>query len=124
MSEKKLEGFDQFGDFCGIKLKEQTDGRAVAEAAVEPHHLNGLGSVHGGFIFTLADIAFAAASNCNGSAVGVSVNISYLKGGPARHLRAEANRVANGRKISHYNIDITNQDGLPVAKLSAVAYNL
>ena len=69
---------DRFAKYVGIELVEVREGYAVAELIVRDDHLNGVNSVQGGAIFTLADYAFAAASNSYGFiTVGINVNISY-----------------------------------------------
>ena len=73
---------DRFAARNDIELLEVGPGFARAKMTVHPHHWNGVGTVQGGAIFTLADFAFAAASNSHGTvAVAVNVNISFLKAG-------------------------------------------
>lgn len=50
----------------GMRLVEASDGLAVVEMTVGPLMLNGHGIAHGGFVFTLADTAFACACNVDG----------------------------------------------------------
>ena len=52
---------DKFCMFIGIELTEVSEGHAKAKMDIKEHHLNGVGIVQGGAIFTLADLAFAAA---------------------------------------------------------------
>ena len=71
---------DQFAERCGIELLSISPGRATARMTLQPHHLNGIGTVQGGAIFTLADFAFAAASNSHGTvAVAVNASITFMK---------------------------------------------
>jgi len=46
---------DQFAAHNNIELVEAGHGRAKAKMTLHPHHWNGLGTVHGGALFTLAD---------------------------------------------------------------------
>ena len=57
---------DQFAKHSGIELLSVALGQAIARMTVHPWHLNGVGTVQGGAIFTLADFAFAAACNSHG----------------------------------------------------------
>jgi acyl-CoA thioesterase len=66
---------DLFAHHVGIELIEAHNGYAKASLAIKEHHLNGVGRVHGGVIFTLADLAFAAASNSQGR-VAVAISAS------------------------------------------------
>ncbi len=53
---------DKFAQHCGVELLEVSEGRARAKMEITEHHLNGVNITHGAAIFTLADLAFAAAS--------------------------------------------------------------
>ena len=57
---------DKFAERANIELLSVSPGQARAKMTLHPHHLNGYGTVQGGAIFTLADFAFAAASNSHG----------------------------------------------------------
>ena len=54
---------DLFARHTGIELRDVGPGWAKASMKIQPCHFNGARTVHGGAIFTLADFAFAAASN-------------------------------------------------------------
>ncbi len=69
---------DRFAEHTGIELVEVSKGYARAEMKVEEKHLNGLGLAHGGAIFTLADLAFAAACNSHGATLGHGTLSAYL----------------------------------------------
>ena len=69
---------DNFAANSGIELLEVSPGYAKARTNIEEKHLNALKTVQGGALFTLADLAFAAASNAYGSAtVAINANISF-----------------------------------------------
>ena len=115
---------DLFAQHCGIELIEVTPGRALARMPVKQHHLNGLGTVHGGAIFSLADYCFAAACNSHGSvAMALNVNISFIKA--ARQgsvLTAEAEEMSLGGRTATYMIRITDQDNALVGVFQGLAY--
>ena len=80
--------------------------------------LNGLGAVQGGAIFTLADLALAAAANSRGSkAVTQNSTISYLRPGSGRKLRAVATEVSRGRRTGLYEVEVRGENGKLVAKI-------
>jgi len=90
---------------------------------VQPFHINGVGLVHGGALFTLADFAFAAAANSHEEvAVAINASISYLKGVKAGTLYAEAEEISNSRKISVYSIKVTDEAGQLIALFQGMAY--
>ena len=77
---------DKFAERANIELLSVSPGQARAKMTLHPHHLNGYGTVQGGAIFTLADFAFAAASNSHGTvAVAINVSITFMKAGTDRH---------------------------------------
>jgi acyl-CoA thioesterase len=114
---------DLFARFVGIELIEAGEGRARASLALKDHHRNSLGLVHGGAIFALADLAFAAASNSRGrAAVAIHCSISYLKATEGEALMAEAEEVSCGPKIAAYAIRITDSAGELIALFEGMAY--
>jgi acyl-CoA thioesterase len=114
---------DLFAAHVGIELLEAGDGRAKARLELREHHLNGLGMVHGGALFTLADLAFAAAVNSRGrAAVAIHCSISYLKAGSGKALFADAREVSCGAKIALYQIPVTDAAGELIATFEGMAY--
>lgn len=68
----------------GMRLVEASDGLAVVEMTVGPLMLNGHGIAHGGFVFTLADTAFACACNVDGGGVTVASGADVTFVAPAK----------------------------------------
>ena len=97
--KKLLNEEDRFCRYNGIQVETIRPGSAEAVMEVCEESLNGLGAVQGGAIFTLADLALAAAANSRGSkAVTQNSTISYLRPGSGRKLRAVATEVSRGRR--------------------------
>ena len=114
---------DLFAGFIGIELMEAGNGRARARLPIGDRHRNGLGLIHGGAIFTLADLVFAAAVNSRGrTAVAIHCSISYLKAAAGDLLFAEAEEVSCGPKIAAYTIRITDASGEIIALFEGMAY--
>ena len=114
---------DQFARRNGIKLISISPGHALAEMTVEPHHWNGVNSVQGGAVFTLADFAFAAAANSHGTvAVAINVSITFMKAVSTGLLRAEAREVALNPKLGTYTVDVKDERGDLVAVFQGLAY--
>lgn len=114
---------DLFAIYIGLELVQVESGFAKVEMDIKQIHLNGVGMVQGGAIFTLADYAFAAASNSKGNVtVGINNNISYIKSPKGKKLIATAREVSSGRKICNYTVDITDENGELIAQMTAVGY--
>ncbi|MCD6318903.1 PaaI family thioesterase [Candidatus Aerophobetes bacterium] len=114
---------DKFAEYVGIELLEVSKGRAKAKMKIKNHHLNGLKTVQGGAIFTLADLAFAAASNSHGSvAVSINANISYLRAATTGSLIAEAKEVSINPKLATYTVNITDENGDIIAIFQGMVY--
>jgi len=97
----------------GMTLDAIRPGYARMSMRVRGDMLNGHGSCHGGFIFTLADSAFAFACNShNHNTVGAGCTIDYLA--PGRRddlLTAEAVERALAGKTGIYDVNVVDQDG-------------
>jgi len=114
---------DRYAHLSGIELLSVAPGHAVAEMPIRPHHLNAVGIVQGGAIFTLADLAFAAASNAHGrAAVAVNVSITYMKAVSAGTLRAEACELSTNPKLGTYTVNITDDGGALIAVFQGLVY--
>ncbi len=101
---------DQLARHMGIEVLQAEEGYAVAQMELRSEHTNGLDMAHGGAIFTLADLAFAAASNARGRpAVAVNVNISFIKAVYSGLLRAEARETSLGNKLATYTVNVYDQ---------------
>lgn len=98
-------------------LVEVAPGQAIMTMKVRPEHLNGHGICHGGFIFTLADTAFAYACNSHNKLVVAQENtITYLSpGNVAEMLTATAQEVHLAGRSGVYDVTVTGEDGRKVA---------
>ncbi|NLC70874.1 MAG: PaaI family thioesterase [Desulfuromonadaceae bacterium] len=114
---------DKFACHCGIELLEAGIGWAKTSMKIEPYHLNGAKTVQGGAIFTLADFAFAVASNSHGPlAVGINNSISFVKAATRGTLFAEAREQARNHKLASYSVHITDDTGETVALFQGMVY--
>jgi acyl-CoA thioesterase len=114
---------DRFAATTGVELVELRPGFAKARLKIAERHLNGVGIVHGGAVFTLADFAFAVACNSAGRvAVAVSTNLSFMKPTRSGTLWAEAIEVSRSRRISTCTVRVTNDDDELVALFQGTAY--
>ncbi len=114
---------DQFARHSGIELLSVTPGRATARMSVQPYHLNGVGIVQGGAIFTLADFAFAAACNSHEPvALAVNISITFMKAVVTGTLTAEAQEVAINPRLGTYTVNVTDEHDHVVAVFQGLAY--
>ena len=114
---------DRFAAANGMHLLELRPGYAKTSMAVEERHLNSIGTVHGGAIFTLADFAFGAAVKTGGKvAPAISTNLSFLKATQSGMLYAEATEISRSRKLSVSTVQVTNDAGELVALFQGTAY--
>jgi acyl-CoA thioesterase len=114
---------DRFATSSKMRLVELRPGYARTSLTVEDRHLNSVGTVHGGAIFTLADFAFGAASNTGGEvAVAVNTSLSFLKATRSGTLYAEATEISRSRKLSVCTVRVTNDAGELVALFQGTAY--
>ena len=115
---------DAFSNWLGIQVMEIKEGYSKIEMIVRAEMLNGLGIVHGGIAFSLADSAFAfACNNRNNLSVALDTSINFIK---AVHigdtLIAEAIEMHNGKSTGIYHITITNQDQQTVALFKGTCF--
>ena len=114
---------DKFAEQANIELTDLGPGHAKAKMTLGPQHLNGYGTVQGGAIFTLADLAFAAASNSHGTvAVAANVSITFIKAARTGTLWAEARELSKNFKLGTYTIEVKDDTGELVAIFQGLAY--
>jgi len=114
---------DRFAKHAGIELLKVAEGTASVRMKITEKHLNAVNIVHGGAIFTLADLAFAAASNSHGTvAVAISVSIAYVKAVGRGVLFATAREVSRSPKLAQYQVDVTDEGGDMVATFQGMVY--
>lgn len=108
---------DTASKWLGISLVSVGPGTATLSLVVKDHHLNGHRICHGGYIFTLADSAFAFACNSyNQVTVAQENSITYLSPGqPGETLVACATQTARSGRSGVYDVVVTGGDGRSVA---------
>jgi acyl-CoA thioesterase len=96
--------------------EESGDGVAVVVVDADERHLNPYGTVHGGAIATLVDVAMGGAVAAAGAdaPVTIELKLTYLEPGQPGRLRAEAKVRKRGRRLTIVEAEVT-QDGEVVA---------
>ena len=101
----------------GMEIVDVSPGRATLAMTVGPHMVNGQRIAHGGFIFTLADSAFAFACNThNERTVAAQGNISFIRPGKlGDRLVATAREISRSGRSGIYDVRVT-VDGTVIAE--------
>jgi acyl-CoA thioesterase len=116
---------DPYMNSLGATIEEIENGYSRVSLVITESMLNFHGMTHGGLVFSLGDMAFAAASNSHGqTAVALNVTISFLRATKAGdHLIAEAKEVNLGGATALYDIVITEKNSQQlVAKCQGMVY--
>jgi acyl-CoA thioesterase len=117
LAGKTMYDRDPASQALGMLLAEIRPGYARMTMPVRADMLNGHQTCHGGYIFMLADSAFAFACNShNHNTVGAGCTIDYLA--PGREgdlLTAEATEQALAGKTGVYDVRVVNQEGRAIA---------
>ena len=108
---------DQASQWLGMSLDHVGPGVAEMSLKVQAHHCNGHMICHGGFIFSLADSAFAFACNSyNQAAVAQHNDITFCAPGrQGDRLTARAVELVRQGRSGVYDVTVTNQDGTIIA---------
>lgn len=110
----------------GMRIVKMAPGYAQLTMPVRPDMLNGHQTCHGGFIFALADSAFAFACNShNRNTVASGCSIDYLAPGRAGDvLTAEAVEQSRSGRTGVYDVTISNQAGTRIALFRGKSYQV
>ncbi|MDR0458864.1 MAG: PaaI family thioesterase [Coriobacteriales bacterium] len=115
---------DRFAtEACMAVITEAERGHAICEMTVDEIHLNAMGNVMGGAIFTLADYALAVACNVGEApTVAISNSISFINTIKGQRLIAECQVDKSGRSIGFYTTTVTDELGTLVAIMTATCF--
>ena len=103
---------DDASSTLGMEILDVKAGQATLAMTIQPHMVNGQRIAHGGFIFTLADSAFAFACNThNGRAVAAHCQITFIRPGKlGDRLVAAAREVSRHGRSGIYDVRVTAGD--------------
>ena len=117
-AEAMLAG-DRASEAAGVELADVGPGRATMTMTVRPDMVNGHDIAHGGYVFLLADTAFAVACNSYAhNTVAAGCDISFVA--PVRtgdRLHAEATERHRAGRSGIYDVSVRRDDGTVVAEL-------
>lgn len=114
---------DSASQRLGMTLDHISPGKATLSMDITDAMSNGHGNCHGGYIFTLADSAFAFACNSrNQVAVAQHNSITYINPGRiGDRLTAAAHEVSLRGRSGIYDVRVSNQDGVLVAEFRGLS---
>ena len=102
----------EYNKYNGIRVVELTKERCVTEGELRPEALNPWGMAHGGFIYSLCDVAAGVlACQLERKGVTLSGNMHYLRPSKGAFLRAEAHMVKNGRSVALVRTEVYDDTG-------------
>jgi len=120
---RKIFANDRYAALSGVNIVEAGLGYCTTSLKIEKKHLNAANVVQGGAIFTLADLAFAVASNSHGQlALAINVNISYLSAVSAGTLYATATEVSEPDRLGAYDVVVTDEKQRVIARFNGMVY--
>ena len=117
---------DQATRRMGIQLLDAGPGSAKLSMRVREDMIQGHGTCHGGYLFALADSAFAFACNSyNDATVAIGCSIDYVA--PAREgdeLIASASEQSRSGRTGNYDVRIENSQGQLIALFHGKSYKV
>ena len=115
-----------FSQVIGVRILEQGYGYCKVRLDIKKEHMNPIGSVHGGAIFTMADEAVGiAASTTGGICTTVDSRIEFLNAAlDVKYLTAEAKAKKIGKKIRTFTVDVKDEKERLIASANFVFFCL
>jgi acyl-CoA thioesterase len=112
------EAGEPIASFLDMRLLELSPGYAKVTMKLKPEYQNFNGMLFGGIVMSLADQAFAYATNSLVSpSIATQFNIYLIAGANVDdELTAECRVVKSGRRVGFSEMTVTNQDGKLIAK--------
>ena len=103
-------------DGLGAVIDELGEDWSIVSMTIKPRHRNALGGLMGGVPFTLADFAFAVATNFDKTpTLSLSSQISFLSQPKGTRLIARADPVKKGRSTCFYRVEVEDECGTKIA---------
>ncbi len=106
-------------ELTGAVIDEIGEDYAKCSLILEDKHRNAYGGIMGGAIYTLADLAFAVASNFDKKEATVSLctSASFMSASKGNVLYAEARLIKDGRRNCFYEVRVTDDLGKDIAEI-------
>jgi acyl-CoA thioesterase len=115
---------DRFSQWLGIEVLETAVGRSVLRMTIRDDMVNGFGTSHGGILFSLADSAFAFATNAGGVlSVAIDCTVSFpVAVRPGDVLTATAIEQSTTKRLAFVDVTVRNQDDVIAGHFRGTVY--
>lgn len=119
-------GNDKYAtEVTGLEITEVGERFARVELDLDARHYNAINAVMGGVYFTMADFAFAIASNFNSvPCVTLGSQAVFMNKNKGTHLICEARCMKDGRQTCFYEVTVTDELGTQIAKVTVEGYKI
>ncbi|MBL0937877.1 MAG: hotdog fold thioesterase [Gemmatimonadaceae bacterium] len=120
----RLMARDAFSQLMGMEVIDAGPGRAVVRMPVRSDMVNGFGTLHGGALFSLADSAFAFATNGAGTlSVAIDMHLGIPTASfPGDVLTATAVEQSTTNRLSFVDVTVLNQKDVVVGHFRGTVY--
>ena len=110
----------------GIVIEEVAEHYAKCSLKLDARHLNAVGHVMGGVVYTMADLTFAVSTNFRAERPTVTnvAQVNYLNSHEGDTLFSESRLIKDGRRICFYEIRIWDNTGKDIAIISMNGYHI
>ena len=109
-----------FLSFVGVEIGESENGLGRVSLAVQPHHLQAAGQVHGGLLAVLVDTALFRAVRSllkrGQRTTTIELKVNFLEGTSSGRLTASAKIVGNSDQLMVGEVEVANDEGRLVAQ--------
>jgi acyl-CoA thioesterase len=114
---------NKYANDCGIEIAEVRPGFVKCTMDITENHLNGIGIVMGGAIFTLADFTFSLAANSHGMiAISLNAFISYQRKYSYGRITATATEIKRSNYTVVYHVGICDENNRRIAEITGTCY--
>ena len=121
---QKMAAADSFSRWLGIEVVETGPRRSTVRMTVRDDMLNGLGGVHGGVVYSLADSAFSYATNgCGYMCVAIDCTMSYPAAARVGDvLTAIALQESSSNRLAFCSVTVRTQHDVIVGHFRGTVY--
>lgn len=114
---------DMFSVNSQMKLVELREGYAKVEHTIDKKSMNYMGSIHGGLLYTMADVAAGTAMvSCGKQGVTLNASTDYIKPAHSGKVIAEGKVTSSGRAISRCEVEVHSEDGTVYSRSHITMY--
>lgn len=118
--QEKIEAVNErcsYNKYNGIKVVDFGEGYCIVEGELRDEAMNPWGMAHGGFVYSLCDVAAGVAVNqLNRRGVTLSGNMYYIRPSKGKKLRAEGKIIKDGKTIVLVETNVFNDEGIHTAR--------